>query len=114
MEFFFLGIFQKKLFANVLIKENGKFKTWEKITCQFEIDKNLYFKWVQQVHAIKTIGKEKLTGYTTNSLDISHLNHRLMKRNQIHFVEKLTVKELYLISSQYETTTLTYDQPKVF
>ena len=30
-------------------KENGKFKTWEQITHEFKIDKNLHFKWIQLV-----------------------------------------------------------------
>ena len=32
------------MFVNDLIKENGKFKTWEQITHEFKIDKNLCFK----------------------------------------------------------------------
>ena len=34
-------------------------------------------------------------------------NHHLIKSNQIHFVEILTAKELYLISVQHEMTTPT-------
>ena len=35
-----------------LTKENGQLKTWEQITHEFKIDKNLHFKWIQLVHAI--------------------------------------------------------------
>ena len=38
--------------ANDLIKENGKFETWEQITHKFKIDKDLYFKWIQLIHAM--------------------------------------------------------------
>ena len=42
---------EKTNFVNELIKENGKFKIWEQTTCEFEIDKNLCFKWIQVVRA---------------------------------------------------------------
>ena len=59
-EIVFIGSFQKNKkkqnthtnFVDDLIKENEKFKTWEQITHEFAIDKNLHFKWVQLVHAI--------------------------------------------------------------
>ena len=49
------------MFVNDLIKENGKFKTWEQITHEFKIDKNLYFKWIQLVHAIPNYWKKTFT-----------------------------------------------------
>ena len=61
---------------------------------------------LQLVHAIINYWK-KDTEYTTNNPNLCNLNQHLIKCNQIHFVEKLTANELYLISSQYETTTPT-------
>ena len=49
--------------------------------------------------------KKTLTENTTNNQNLSYLNHHLTKSNQIHPFEKLTVKELHLISLQHETTT---------
>ena len=49
---------RKKMFVNDLIKENGKFKTWEQITHKFKIDKNLYFKWIQLVHTLPNYWKK--------------------------------------------------------
>ena len=94
-------------FANDLIKENGKFKTWEHITHEFKIGKNLYFKWIQLVYATPNHWKKKLTENTINSQNLPYLNHHLIKSNQIYPFEKLTAKELYLISFQHETTTPT-------
>ena len=48
---------KKQFFVNDLIKENRKFETWEQITHESNFDKNFYFKWIQLVHAIQTIGK---------------------------------------------------------
>ena len=77
------------------------------MTHEFKIDKNLYFKWIQLVHAIPNHWKKKLTENKINSQNLSYLNHHLIKINQIYSFEKLTAKELYLISLQYEATTLT-------
>ena len=98
---FSIGSFLKKK------TENKKFKTWEQITRQFKIHKNLNFKWIQLVHAIPNYWRKTLIENTTNIQNLNYLNHHLMKSNQIHSVEKLTAKELYLISLQYETTTQT-------
>ena len=54
-------------FVDDLILKNGKFKTWEQITHEFKIDKNLYFKWIQLVHPIPNHWKKKLTENTINS-----------------------------------------------
>ena len=77
------------------------------MTHEFKINKNLYFKWIQLVHAIPNHWKKKLTENKINSQNLSYLNHHLIKINQIHSFEKLIAKELYLISLQYETTTPT-------
>ena len=84
-----------------------KIKTWDQITHEFKIDKKLYFKWIQLVHAIPYHWKKKLTENTINSQNLFYLNHHLIKSNQICSSEKLTTKELYLISLQHETTTPT-------
>ena len=94
-------------FVNDLIKENGKFKIWEQISHKFKIGKNLYFKCIQLVHAIPNYLKKILREITINSQSLFYLNHHLIKSNQIHCVEKLTAKELYLIPLQNETATPT-------
>ena len=71
----------------------------------FKLITNLYFKWIQLVHAIPYHRKKTLTENTINSQ--SYLNHHLIKSHQIHSVENLTAKELYLISLQHETATAT-------
>ena len=51
--------------------------------------------------------KKTLTENTTNGQNLSYLNHYLIKSNQIHSVEKLIAKELYLISLKNEIATPT-------
>ena len=51
--------------------------------------------------------KKTLTENSTNSQNLSYLNHHVIKSNKIHSVEKLTVKELYFISLQHEAFTST-------
>ena len=98
---------KKQFFVNDLIKENRKFETWEQITHESNFDKNFYFEWIQLVHTIPNHWKKKLTENTTNNQNLSYLNHHLIKSNQIHSVENLTAKQLYLISLQHETATPT-------
>ena len=76
-------------------------------THEFKIDKNLHFKWIQLVHAIPNHLKKKLTENIINSQILFYLKLHLIKSNQIYYFEKLTVKELYLIALQHETTTPT-------
>ena len=52
-----IRIDKKINFVNDLIKGNGKLETWEQITREFKIDKNLYFKFVLQY---QTTGKRHL------------------------------------------------------
>ena len=108
VKLFSIGSFQKKTnFVNNLIKENGKFKTWEQLTHEFKIDKNLHFKWIELIHAIPNHWEKKLTENTINSQNTSYFNHHLIKSIQMYSFEKLTPKELYLLSLQHETTTPT-------
>ena len=79
-------------FVNNLIKENRKLKTWEQIARESEIEKNLYFKWTQIVHAIPNTGKKTLKENTTNSQSLPSLRIYLIKNKQIHSAENLTVK----------------------
>ena len=51
--------------------------------------------------------EKKLTENTASNQNLSYLNHHLIKSNQIHSVENLTAKQLYLISLQHETATPT-------
>ena len=67
----------------------------------------MYFKWVQLVHATPNFMKKILTENTANSQNLSSLTHHLIKSNPIHSVEKLTTKELCLISLQHETAAPT-------
>ena len=61
IKLFFIRRFWEKIFLNDLVKENGKFKTREQITHELKIDKNLYFKWIQLVHARPNYWKETFT-----------------------------------------------------
>ena len=67
----------------------------------------MYFELIQLVLTTPNHWKETLTENTTNSQNLSYVNHHLIKSSQTHSVEKLTAKDLYLISLQDETATPT-------
>ena len=77
------------------------------ITREFKTDENLYFRWIQLVHAKPNYWKKTLTENSTSSQNLSYSNLHLMKSNQVHSVKKLTAKDLHFISLQHETTTPT-------
>ena len=54
------------------------------------------------MHAIANHWKKKFIENTINSQNLSYLNHHLIKSNQVYSFEKLTAKELYLISLQHK------------
>ena len=64
----------------------------------------MHFIWIQLVLAIPNHWKRKLTENTISSQNLSYLNHHPIKSNKTYSIEKLTPKELYLISLQHETT----------
>ena len=47
---------------------------------------------------------EKDTKNSRNSQSLSHVNHLLIKSNQVHYVRNPTMMEAYLIPLQHETT----------
>ena len=66
-----------------------------------------WFKWIQLADAIPNYWQKTLTKNSTNSQNLSYLNHHVIKNNRKHSDKKLTAKGLYFISPQHETTTPT-------
>ena len=60
--------------------ENSKHRSISLMNLKL-ISKNFYFKWIQLVHAIPNHRKKTLTENTTNSQNLSYLNHHLIKSN---------------------------------
>ena len=48
------------------------------MTREFKIDKNLYFKWIQLVHAIPNYWKKTIRENTTNIQNLSYLIYTIL------------------------------------
>ena len=82
-------------YVTQLFDGTGNTKQWIKLKHEFNLNNNLYFKWIQLIHSITQKWKD-----TINNNRISEnlfLNHHLIKCNILLSLEKLNSKELYLI-----------------
>ena len=89
---------QKIYFLKDILDDNGNLKTWENILHQHKMNKQLYFKWLQLIHAIRNLWEKEIVDNNGNCKNLLLLNHHLIKFNQLHDVEKLNAKELYAFS----------------
>ena len=46
-------------FVSDLVNENCNFKSWETLKNEYHLDNKLYFQWMQLIHAIPLIWKQK-------------------------------------------------------
>ena len=44
-------------FVSDLVNENYNFKSWETLKNQYDLDKKIYFQWMQLIHTIPLIWK---------------------------------------------------------
>ena len=89
---------QKIYFLKDILDDNGNLKTWGNILHQHKMNKQLYFKWLQLIHAIRNLWEKEIVDNNGNCKNLLLLNHHLIKINQLHDVEKLNAKELYAFS----------------
>ena len=67
-----------------------------KLKHEFNLNNNLYFKWMQLIHSIPQKWKNTINNNRISE-NLLFLNHHLIKCNILLSLEKLNSKELYLI-----------------
>ena len=101
-------VFHRKcLENNILLKKMENSKHGSRSFMNLKLIRICISNGFKLVYAIPNYWKKTLTENTTNSQNLSYLNHHLIKSDQIHSVEKLTMKELYLILLQHDIATPT-------
>ena len=50
----------KTNFVSNLVNENCNFKSWETLKNEYHIDRKWYFQWMQLIHTIPLIWKQKI------------------------------------------------------
>ena len=86
---------------------NGNLKSLINLGHEYKIEKKMYFKWFQLIHAIPESWKKDIKIDQGNFRNLVYLSHRLIKNNQIYFIEKLKANELYFLSVSLRNTVPT-------
>ena len=94
------------------LNENCTFKSWEALKNEYHLDNKLYFQWMQLIHAIPLIWKQKINDREKN-VETNYVvqDHHLTKNTKAIASEKLTSREIHsvlLLSSGNMPTTQKY------
>ena len=69
-------------------------KEWMNLKHEFNLNNNLYFKWLQLIHSIPQKWKNTINNNRISE-NLLFLNHHVIKCNILFSLEKLNSKELY-------------------
>ena len=83
-------------YVTQLFDDTGNTKEWMKLKHEFNLNNNLYFKWMQLIHSIPQKWKNTIKNNRISE-NLLFLNHHVIKCNILLSLEKLNSKELYLI-----------------
>ena len=85
-------------FVSDLVNENCNFKSWETLKNEYHLDNKLYFQWMQLIHAIPLIWKQKINDSEKN-VEKKYVvqDHHLIKNTRVIVLEKLTAREIYSV-----------------
>ena len=83
-------------YVTQLFDDTGNTKEWMKLKHEFNLNNNLYFKWMQLIHSTPQKCKNTINNNRISE-NLLFLNHHLIKCNILLSLEKLNSKELYLI-----------------
>ena len=77
---------------------NCKFKCWETFQNEYHLDNKLCFQWMQLIHAIPLIWKQKINDSEKN-VEKKYVvqDHHLIKNTRVIVLEKLTAREIYSV-----------------
>ena len=88
-------------YVTQLFHDTGNTKEWMKLKHKFNLNNNLYFKWMQLIYSIPQKWKNAIKNNRI-SQNLLFLNHHLIKCNILLNLEKLNSKELCLIQRTCE------------
>ena len=71
-------------------------KDWMKLKHEFNLNNNLYYRWVQLIHSIPEKWKNTIKNNRI-SVNLPFLKYHLIKSNILLSLENVNSKELYLI-----------------
>ena len=85
-------------FVSDLVNENYNFKSWEFKKKKNHLDYKLYFQWIQLIHGIPLIWKQKINDCEKN-VEKKYVvqDHHLIQNTRVIVLEKLTAREIYSV-----------------
>ena len=92
-------------------------KIWETLKTEYHLDNELYFQWMQLIHTISLIWKQRINDSEKNvEKKFVVQDHHLIKNTRVILLKKLTAREIHsvLILSSGNTPTSQKYFGKVF
>ena len=92
-------------------------KIWETLKTEYHLDNELYFQWMQLIHTISLIWKQRINDSEKNvEKKFVVQDHHLIKNTRVSLLKKLTAREIHsvLILSSGNTPTSQKYFGKVF
>ena len=85
-------------FVGYFVNENCNFKSWVTLKNQYNLDNKLCFQWIQSVHAIPLIWKQKVNDNAKN-VEKKYVvqGHHPVKNTRVNVLDKLTADLYYII-----------------
>ena len=73
-------------------------KSWETLKNEYYLDNKLYFQWMQLLHAVPLIWKQKINNSEKN-VEKNHViqDHHLIKNTTVIVLDRLTAREIYSV-----------------
>ena len=93
-----------------LVCRNGVFKDWNTLKCEYDLQNNLYFQWMQLISAIPSNWKN-IIKQIKDIIAFTTTKHPFIRNLRVLTVQKVTSKELYWIlmtTTEHKPTSQKY------
>ena len=80
-----------------LFNDNGNIKPWKDLKIEFHLKYTRKIYWLQIIDALPKTWKDIILNNKGNAKGLVIFDHHIVRNSQIHSLNKVTSKELYLI-----------------
>ena len=90
-------------FIGQLFNDNGNIKPWKDLKIEFHLKDTRKIYWLQIIDALPKTWKDIILNNKGNAKGLVIFDHHIVRNSQIHSLNKLTSKQLYLILVEANT-----------
>ena len=90
-------------FIGQLFNDNGNIKPWKDLKIEFHLKYTRKIYWLQIIDALPKTWKDIILKDKRNAKSLVIFDHHIVRNSQIHSLNKLTSKQLYLILVEANT-----------